>query len=116
MVLSGRSASRRPSAQVDVLKTQLSRSPRGQLEHRNNAGIAGLSSHEGMEIVCEGLNLIRPDSLCRPNLMFYDIGCKLRTFSINRPNPSWLKTRYVVDRYAPTSMGSVQCQLVSALQ
>lgn len=64
------------------------------------AGIANLTSHEGMEVVCEGLDLIWPDPLCRPNLMFYDNGCKLRTFRMNHPNASWLMTRYIVDRYA----------------
>lgn len=62
------------------------------------AGIANLPSHEGMGIVCEALDLIWPDPTCRPQLLFYDNGCKLLAPRLLHPNQLWLMTRYIVDR------------------
>lgn len=61
-------------------------------------GIADLWAHEGMEVVCEALESIWPDPMCRPDLLFYDLGCRMRPYRLLHPAPGWLHTRYIVDR------------------
>lgn len=61
-------------------------------------GIADLWAHEGTEVVCEALESIWPDPMCRPDLLFYDLGCRMRPHRLLHPAPGWLHTRYIVDR------------------
>ncbi|CAM9600560.1 unnamed protein product [Ectocarpus fasciculatus] len=62
-------------------------------------GISDLWAHEGMEVVCEALENIWPDPLCRPDLLFFDLACRLRTHRLLHPDAGWLLTRYIVDRF-----------------
>lgn len=61
--------------------------------------MSNLWEHEGMEIVAEGLDEIFPHESYRPSIIFYDNGCGLRRWREANPDPGWMGTRYIVDRW-----------------
>ena len=60
-----------------------------------------------MECVCAALDLMWPDPLSRPGILFYHLACRLLEYRLLHPHLGWLMCRYIVDRLLYVTVSSL---------